>query len=251
MTDPDGPKYTNLLFDSTIRVVAFDAVGTLIYAEPSVTAAYCRVLSDLGGGPVDEAYVRKVLKMRLSERSSQDLRTNEIIERQFWYDLISELVPDPNRVAACFESLFDHFGLPSNWRCYHDVAATLSALKLKGLQIVLASNFDNRLNAVCAGLDEFNDISGVIISSEVGWRKPAPEFFNRVCDQTQCRPNEILFVGDDLLNDIQGAEQAGMSTVWINRKGESPGAMFESFDARVAVSTRQLHTLRELILPLS
>lgn len=248
MTKPIDARDTNPIVGSLIKVVAFDAVGTLIYAEPSVSATYCRVLNELSGGPVDEAFVRRVLGMRLAERSShENLRTNEVTERQYWYDLIAELVPDANRVNACFDSLYLHFGIASNWRCYNDVAGTLSALKSAGLQLVLASNFDERLNAVCAGLEELQGISSVIISSEVGWRKPAPTFFDIVCQQTNCRPEEILFVGDDLINDIHGAKQAGMTTAWIDRKGEPPGAIFGSGDERAAISTHQMRTLLELI----
>lgn len=248
MTKPIDARDTHLIIGSIIKVVAFDAVGTLIYAEPSVSATYCRVLNELSGSPVDEAFVRRVLGMRLAERSShENLRTNEVAERQYWYDLIAELVPDANRVNACFDSLYHHFGLASNWRCFNDVAGTLSALKSAGLQLVLASNFDERLNAVCAGLEELQGISSVIISSEVGWRKPAPMFFDIVCQQTNCRPEEILFVGDDLINDIHGAKQAGMATAWIDRKGEPPGVMLESGDELGAISTRQMRTLMELI----
>jgi putative hydrolase of the HAD superfamily len=234
--------------DSSIRVVAFDAVGTLIYAEPSVTATYCRILNELSGRMVDESQVRKVLGMRLAERSShQNLRTSEASERQFWYDLIAELVPDADRVNACFHALYDHFGLASSWRCYDNVAATLTGLKSAGLRLVIASNFDERLNAVSAGLEELSEISRVIISSEVGWRKPAREFFDIVCQQADSRPDEILFVGDDLLNDIHGARQAGMATAWIDRKGQLPGAMFGTTDQRAPISTWQMRSLLELI----
>lgn len=244
---PDS-KTLSPCINSTIRVIAFDAVGTLIYAEPSVTVAYCRILNELSGRTVDEAFVRRVLGMRLAERSSHDdLRTNEASERQFWYDLIAELVPDADRVDACFSALYDHFGVASNWRCYDDVAATLNGLKSAGLQLVLASNFDERLNAVCVGLQELSEISRVIISSKIGWRKPAPEFFDIVCRQTSCRPDQILFVGDDLLNDIHGAKQAGMATAWIDRKGQPPGAMFGSTDQRTPISTWQMRSLLELI----
>lgn len=248
MTASQTSTLVRPLIDSNIRAVAFDAVGTLIYAEPSVTATYCRILNYLSGRPVDETQVRRILGMRLAERSRHDdLRTNEASERQFWYDLIAELVPDADRVDACFEALYDHFGLASNWRCYDDVAATLTGLKTAGLQLVLGSNFDERLNTVSAGLPELIAISKVIISSEIGWRKPAPEFFDIVCLQTDCRPEEILFVGDDLLNDIHGAKQAGMATAWIDRKGQPPDAMFGSNDRSTLISTWQMRSLLELI----
>lgn len=234
--------------DSKIRVVAFDAVGTVIYADPSVTATYCRILNELSGHPVDETQVRRVLGKRLTERSDQhDLRTNVASERQFWYDLIAELVVDAERVDACFYALYDHFGRASNWRCYDDVASTLVGLKSAGRQLVLASNFDERLNTVSAGLIELRGISKIIISSEIGWRKPAPEFFDIVCRQTNCRPNEILFVGDDLVNDIHGAERVGMATAWIDRTGQPAGAMPWATDQRAANSIRPIRSLLELI----
>jgi len=248
MTDPVDSRDSGSFISSKIRVIAFDAVGTLIYAEPSVTSAYCRILSDLTERRIEPDYVRKVLGIRLAERSRhEDLRTSELIERQFWYDLIAELVPDSNRVDLCFDALYSHFGQASNWRCYNDVAATLSALSSSGLELVLASNFDERLNTVCTGLEELNGISRVIISSEIGWRKPAAEFFDIVCQQTLCGPDEILFVGDDLINDIHGAKQAGMATAWIDRTGEPPGAMFASINQRAGESTREMRTLRELV----
>ena len=250
MTKPIDAQDRHPTVGSLIKVVAFDAVGTLIYAEPSVSATYCRVLNELSGSSVDEAFVRRVLGIRLAERSShENLRTNEDAERRYWYDLIAELVPDASRVDACFDSLYRHFGIASNWRCYDDVAGTLNALKSAGLQLVLASNFDERLNAVCQGLEELHGISRVIISSEVGWRKPAPEFFNIVCQQTDCRPEEILFVGDDLINDIHGAQQAGMATAWIDRKGEPPGVMLGAGAQQPAVSTRSMRTLLDLLPP--
>lgn len=213
-----------------------------------MTGTYCRILNELSGRTVDDTHVRRVLGMRLAERSNhEDLRTSEASERNFWYDLIAELVPDADRVDACFQALYDHFGLASNWRCYHDVGVTLTGLKSAGLHLVLASNFDERLNAVCAGLPELSEISGVIISSEVGWRKPAPEFFDIVCQQTNCRADEILFVGDDLVNDIHGAKQAGMATAWIDRKAQPPGAMPGTNDQLAPASTWQMRSLLELI----
>jgi putative hydrolase of the HAD superfamily len=139
--------------------------------------------------------------------------------------MIAELVADPTRQEDCFDTLYQHFAEPQNWRCYDDVAESLRKLHAKKLQLVIASNFDQRLHSVCAGLEDLRPVTDRIISSEVGWRKPAREFFNIVCERTDCRPHEILFVGDDPLNDIQGARLAGMPAAWIDRRGEPTGAV--------------------------
>lgn len=232
----------------SIKVVAFDAVGTVMYAMPSVSAAYCEILQELSGQSVDPAAVRAVLSRRLAARSGDgNLQTTEDSERQFWYDLIAELVPDPERQSRCFEALFRHFAQPSNWRCYDDVAEALVSLQSSGLQVVLASNFDRRLHAVCDGLAELSPVSARIISSEVGWRKPARQFFEIVCERTQCSPEEILFVGDDPHNDILGAQQAGMPTAWIDRRNEPPGAVEAALPPAASDRVWRIQTLRELI----
>jgi putative hydrolase of the HAD superfamily len=234
--------------DQSIKVVAFDAVGTVMYATPSVSAAYCGILEKLSGRTVDPDEVRAVLSRRLAARSGEgNLQTTEASERQFWFDLVAELVPDPDRQTACFEALFRHFAEPSNWRCYEDVAEALQALRSAGLQVVLASNFDQRLHAVCDGLAELSPVSARIISSEVGWRKPAPQFFEIVCQRTQCSPAEILFVGDDCHNDILGAQMAGMPTAWIDRRNEPPGAVEASVPPAANDPVWRINTLRELI----
>ena len=86
-----------------IKVVALDAVGTVMYALPSVSAAYCRILTELRGGEVDPADVRTVLSRHLAARSGEgDLRTTEASERAFWFNLVAELVPEEKSAFSLF-----------------------------------------------------------------------------------------------------------------------------------------------------
>lgn len=210
------PELTHVL--KRVKAVAFDAVGTLIYAEPSVSSTYCLLLNETCGVVVAPDRVRAVLSARLSDRTSGDnLSTSEALERSFWYDLIAELVDDRSRRETAFETLFAHFAKPGNWRCFDDVAATLRFLKSRGLMLLLASNFDQRLHAVKAGLRELDLIDSVVVSSEVGWRKPSANFFRDVSLHAGCEPGEILFVGDDLSADVIGSSQCGMHAVWLKR----------------------------------
>lgn len=38
------------------------------------------------------------------------------------------------------------------------------------------------------------------------------------------RPQEALFVGDSLPNDVTGPQAAGIPACWVNRRGRTPGA---------------------------
>ena len=53
-------------------------------------------------------------------------------------------------------------------------------------------------------------------SSEVGVSKPHPEIFSEALRHAQCLPREVVHVGDDPVNDVEGAKRVGMRTVWVN-----------------------------------
>jgi putative hydrolase of the HAD superfamily len=55
----------------------------------------------------------------------------------------------------------------------------------------------------------------LLISGEVGYRKPHPLVFNRLAQELGARPGETLYVGDDPLADIDGAGKAGLRPVWM------------------------------------
>ena len=57
----------------------------------------------------------------------------------------------------------------------------------------------------------------VVVSSEVGWKKPGREFFRAVVDTCGYRAEQVLMVGDDPVNDVEGALDSGMQAVWVDR----------------------------------
>jgi HAD superfamily hydrolase (TIGR01549 family) len=60
----------------------------------------------------------------------------------------------------------------------------------------------------------------VVISEEVGWRKPKPIIFEVALARLQILPVEALFVGDRADIDVLGAKRAGLAAAWLNRAGE-------------------------------
>ena len=87
----------------------------------------------------------------------------------------------------------------------------------------LASNYDHRLMSVLRGHPELEPLSDrVLISSQIGVRKPGAEFFRILAEVSKCRPDEIMLVGDDLENDYLGATAAGMHAVLLDPLGRHP-----------------------------
>lgn len=59
----------------------------------------------------------------------------------------------------------------------------------------------------------------VVVSDEVGWRKPKPVIFELALQRMGTAPGDALFVGDRADIDVAGAQGVGMSAAWINRDG--------------------------------
>lgn len=58
----------------------------------------------------------------------------------------------------------------------------------------------------------------LFISEELDCSKPQKEFFDAIVIKCKCSPEEILFVGDSLSADIQGAVMNHFVSVWYNPK---------------------------------
>jgi len=56
----------------------------------------------------------------------------------------------------------------------------------------------------------------VVISGELGWRKPHPAIFREALKRLDVTEREAVFVGDDLKVDIEGAAACGMDTILLD-----------------------------------
>jgi putative hydrolase of the HAD superfamily len=202
-----------------IAAVAFDAVGTLIYPQPAAPVIYAQVGRMHGSQrnieQIGARFAAAFQQEELHDRQA-GFRTSEQRERLRWQRIVSQVLDDVSNPESCFQELFEHFSRPDAWRTNEDAAVTLGRLAAQGLVIAIASNYDHRLRSVAAGKPELRPVAHLIISSEVGWRKPAPQFFRAVSQACQVAPAQIVFIGDDLVNDYQPAQTAGMRPVLLS-----------------------------------
>ena len=61
----------------------------------------------------------------------------------------------------------------------------------------------------------FDYFSPVIVSGDHGFRKPDQRLFAMTLEAMQLRPEEVLFVGNDMYRDVFGAQQFGLKTVFF------------------------------------
>lgn len=125
---------------------------------------------------------------------------------------------------------------------YDDVLPGL--LRLKGRVLIGAvTNGNADLQAI--GLSHHFRVS--VAAHQLGVRKPDAAIFLAACDKLGVQPDEAVYVGDDVLLDVQGGQRAGLRAVWMNRTGSQahlehgvePDATVADFDELIAWLQRE------------
>jgi putative hydrolase of the HAD superfamily len=211
------------LLSRDVRAIVFDAVGTVIHPEPPASAVYAAVGRRFGSR-LSAAAIAPRFRAAFARQEALDrdagLRTSEEREVERWRQIVGEVLTDVTDPGGCFAELYAHFARPEAWRADPDAAPTLQELAARGYVLGVASNYDRRLRSVVAGMPALRPVQHLVISSEVGWRKPAREFFAALCRSVGRDAGQILFVGDDRANDYDGARAAGLKALLVG--GEAP-----------------------------
>lgn len=88
-------------------------------------------------------------------------------------------------------------------------------------KLALISNFDHppHVHAVLSKLGLTHFFDSVVISAEVGIKKPDPRIFDSALAQTGMQPKEVVYVGDTE-DDTEAARAAGITPILIQRENE-------------------------------
>jgi putative hydrolase of the HAD superfamily len=207
-----------------VRAVVFDGVGTLIHPHPPAPIVYADIGKSFGSKLTVQAIADRfqtAFKQEEEIDRVNENRTSELREIERWRRIVSVVLDDVEDTEACFQQLFEHFARSESWSCDPDAGEVLEFLAGQGYRLGIASNYDRRLRSVIAGLPSLQLLRHQIISSEVGWRKPALQFFAALCGTLGVQPQQSLYIGDDPVNDFAGATAAGLQALVFDPKDRS------------------------------
>jgi len=92
----------------------------------------------------------------------------------------------------------------------------LGHLRQAGLRLGLISNADAMEVAAWAGCPLAGLFDVEVFSCEVGHVKPEPAIFHKCLDALGLKSEECLFVGDGGSNELIGAKEVGLTTVFVS-----------------------------------
>jgi len=203
-----------------VDVVVFDVVGTLVEPSPSVAVAYQQVALR-HGLTVDTSIIQQRFKAAWRRQEAIDaaavpaFATSRGREAQRWQAIVDDVFEGAAPAAAIFADLWEHFGLVEAWQPLAHGRELVRLAIDAGVTVALASNFDERLLAIAERLEPLSWVPHVFASSEIGWRKPAPEFFRWIERRLGCGPAAVLLVGDDPELDVAAARRAGWRSLGV------------------------------------
>jgi len=207
----------------------FDVGGTIlrlnVQAMAHIYVDACHAL----GAPTEFARacaVIETLERELPIRQQQRLVSLEHNNgKDFWIDFYTDgfrrlgvtgdVYPHADDIRARFqraefETLFD------------DVLPALDALAARGIHLGILSNFSINLENVLRQVGVHHYFSFFVVSAVAGMEKPDPQIFELAIRATHQPREKLVYVGDSVFHDIQGARQVGMDAILIDRKNQHP-----------------------------
>ena len=226
-----------------IKAVGFDLFNTLITMETiALRDAMVRLTNSLretGLNVAHESFVQAYREAVL-QFLQQTKRDGKESHNRFWISTalakqgLSVSPEDPD-ISAAVESYFSAF--VQYTKLIPGTTEMLGILQER-YRIGLLSNFTHPPAAKNImselGLTPFFEV--VLISGDLGYRKPHGSVFEELIDQFGVQRDEIAFVGDDPEADVAGALRAGLQPIWTtyvrdNNVSPAPGMLGPGDDA--------------------
>ena len=213
---------------SSIQVIFFDAVGTLFQVKGSVGEIYLRYAKKYGILPSAElaARVNRAFKESFAQAPPPIFAVEEPeklkqCERLWWFDVVHGAFYRIQMFEGFdnyFDEVYEAFGTADHWEIYPEVPDVLKELKVQGYELGAISNFDTRFFKIFRELNLDQYFDSITISSLAGSAKPSPKIFKYALDQHALDPDEAIHIGDSIKEDIEGARQANMLSILVDRE---------------------------------
>ena len=198
-----------------LKAITFDFGGTLVHGSldkdnyKKALIAYFIKLGFSGGKErLNEAKKAMLERLRKAQDKNIELRFEDLYQGLL-FDL--ELHPTHERLDYILQLYYSFFRI----NFVPGVKKMLINLGGKYKLAIISNITSNISRLVLKKYDIRQYFDYVVLSRDLGIRKPDPEIFNFTLQNIGVKNYETIHVGDSLEQDIQGAKNVGIKTVWI------------------------------------
>lgn len=211
-----------------MKAIIFDAFGTLFKVTSGGSAKTIIKNITASGSSIDEKEFLEEWKSYYKKHTIGDCdfmteRDIFISRIQMFYNRYGVDRSAKNDADALLTGAFER-------EVYPEVKEVIEKLMLK-YQVFIGSNTDND---VLESVIRKNGIKvhKIYTSENLKCYKPNPRFFQKILDENSLSPQDVMFVGDSITDDILGPKNIGIKTTWIDRSriGGNNGQDYTIFD---------------------
>lgn len=218
-----------------LRLISFDAAGTLIQVREPVGETYA-AFAKRHGALIEPAALKNAFRAawsRVPPPHWPEGQTSPDDDRSWWLSFAAQVFAASrgqpladDALEPLFEELYQHYSRAEAWIVFEDVLPALENLSHDHSLCVL-SNFDRRLRTILDGHGLSRYFPHILLSSEVGAAKPDKRMFDTALHRHNSTAEESLHVGDDPRCDIEGAAAMGWNTFQVARPDRGMALLVE------------------------
>ncbi len=214
-----------------IKAIFLDAGGTLIKVKGTVGEVYATT-ANRHGFQIEPGHINGAFRQAFEKApplAFPGTPEDQLIDKEktWWMNVVQDafgvigIDKTDQRFPALFEDLFHAFEGSDEWELYPEVIAVLEEFARREIPLGIISNFDSRLTRICEDLQIAIFFTSITISSREGAAKPDSAIFQQALAKHQIEPHEAIHIGDSLRDDVEGATNAGLQAVHLDRENQS------------------------------
>lgn len=226
-----------------IKAIIFDLGGTLVYyPPPEKFAALCRTEEIRRITSLPQSVLAEISDEIIKQRRESKKTLKEYLAIDVFRNIFRKYKIGVDKADSVAEMVYAQYASKS--RLYPDVKDALRGLRRRGYLIGLISNTIFPRQWHLRELEKFRldrFFKVIIWSSDFGWRKPHPSIFQHGLKLLKVKPEEAIYVGNELVPDILGSQQqqVGMRGVLIYRS-------MDQKDISLLLDTRPYRVITDL-----
>ncbi|WP_199621269.1 HAD family hydrolase [Paenibacillus alkalitolerans] len=189
------------------QAVIFDLDNTLLDRKSSLQTFANKLFDKY----IDKGFSKEQLFQELLEADGDGYRGKEEVYAELLYKLPWENTPS-------YEEFIDFWNIefPNSSELMGGALEVLGQFKSHGYKLGIITNGKSKVqNRKIDSVHIRDYFDSILISEEVGCKKPNKEIFDLSIKELKVDPTKSFFIGDHPLNDVFGAANAGINAIWL------------------------------------
>ena len=193
------------------KAMIFDLDDTLLDRKQAVDNMFSILLEDCYEDIKDIDKNKMLKKFKEYDKRSYGNSDKTKVLEPFFDEFPTKYRMPSNKMLDFWNTNFPH-----SFSVNQNTINIVNAIKMHVKVAIITKGTTQRQRAKISNTNLNSCFDKIIISEEVGFSKPDERIFELALNELKVRPEDVLFVGDDLQKDIAGCQNVNIKGIWFN-----------------------------------